>query len=333
MKVRPDQLARHLSAQLQPVYFIHGDEPLQQMEVADSIRGRARELGFSEREVMDVETGFDWNLLLDAGNSMSLFAEKRILELRMPTGKPGKQGAQILHEYAQRPAEDAVLIISSGKLEGSSKNTKWFKALDQAGVIIQCWPVSAQELPRWIEQRMKLRGIIASPEAVALLAERVEGNMLAAAQEIEKLYLLHGEGQLDFDQMTAAVADSARYSIYDLVDSALIGDLTRTSRIISGLKSEGVEPVLALWALSREIRSLTAIAESGMSQDAALARARVWENRKALVRKALSRHSEARWKLFLKRCSRIDRVIKGVEPGRPWDELLMLSTQIAQSRR
>lgn len=333
MKVRPDQLTRQLTSELQPIYFIHGDEPLQQMEAADAIRARARELGYSEREVMDVETGFDWNLLLDAANSMSLFAEQRILELRMPTGKPGKQGAQVLLDYAQRPAEDAVLIISSGKLDGSSKNTKWFKALDQAGAIIQCWPVVVPELARWIEQRMKIRGIIASPEAVALLAERVEGNMLAAAQEIEKLYLLHGEGRLDIEQMTAAVADSARYNIYDLVDSALTGDLTRTTRIVSGLKSEGVEPVLALWALSREIRSLTSMAESGMSVDAAMAKARIWDNRKVLVRKALSRHSETRWKQFLKRCARIDRVIKGVEPGRPWDELLMLSSQIAQSRR
>lgn len=333
MKVRPDQLERHLKSGLESIYFIYGDEPLQQMEVADAIRARARELGFSEREVMDVETGFDWNLLLDAGNSMSLFAEQRILELRLPTGKPGKQGAQVLLDYAQRPADDAVLIISSGKLEGSSKNTKWFKTLDQAGVVIQCWPVAVHELPRWIEQRMQVRGIIASPEAIALLSERVEGNMLAAAQEIEKLYLLFGEGHLDIEQMTTAVADSARYNIYDLVDSVLTGDLPRTTRIVSGLKSEGVEPVLALWALSREIRTLTSIAESGMSQDAAMAKARVWENRKALVRKALSRHSESRWKLFLKRCARIDRVIKGVEPGRPWDELLMLSSQIAQSRR
>lgn len=333
MKVRPDQLARHLKSELQSIYFIHGDEPLQQMEVADAIRARARELAYSEREVMDVDTGFDWNLLLDAGNSMSLFAEQRILELRMPTGKPGKQGAQVLLEYAQRPADDAVLIISSGKLEGSSKNTKWFKTLDQAGVIIQCWPVAVAELPRWIEQRMKTRGLMATPEAVALLAERVEGNMLAAAQEIEKLYLLYGEAQLGFEQMTAAVADSARYNIYDLVDSALSGDLPRTTRIVSGLKSEGVEPVLALWALSREIRSLTSMAESGMSADAAIAKARIWDNRKALVRKALTRHSETRWKLFLKRCARIDRVIKGVEPGRPWDELLMLSSQIAQPRR
>ena len=330
MKVRPDQLKQHLSKGLQPIYFISGDEPLQVMESADVIRATAREQGYSEREVMDVDSGFDWNLLLDAGNSMSLFAEQRILELRMPTGKPGKQGGQVLLEYAERPADDAVLIITAGKLEGSAKNTKWFKTLDQAGVVVQCWPVAAHELPRWVEQRMAGKGMRASAEAVALIVERVEGNLLAAAQEVDKLYLLYGEANLGLEEVTSAVADSARYSIYDLVDSALLGDMARTARIVGGLKNEGVEPVLALWALSRELRLLTGIAEANMSQDAAMAKARVWDSRKALLRKALSRHSLGRWHNFLKRCARIDKVIKGVESGRPWDELLALSTQIAK---
>jgi DNA polymerase III subunit delta len=332
MKVRPDQLKQHLKKGLQAIYFVAGDEPLQVIESADAIRAECREKGFSEREVMDVDAHFDWNLLLDAGNSMSLFAEQRILELRMPTGKPGKAGAQVLQEYAQRPADDAVLIISSGKLDGSSKNTKWFKALDQAGVVVQSWPVSIHELPRWIEQRMRSKGLRPTAEAVAILAERVEGNLLAAAQEVDKLYLIFGESEIGLEQMTSAVADSARYTIYDLVDSMLAGDVARTSRIVGGLKSEGVEMVLALWAISREVRMITGIAEANMSQDAAMSKARVWDNRKILVKKALSRHHVMRWKFFLKRCARIDKVIKGVAPGRPWDELLMLTTQIAKGR-
>ena len=330
MKVRPDQLERHLSKDLAAIYFISRDEPLQVMESADAVRAAARKRDYTEREVMDVDAQFDWNQLLDAGNSLSLFAEKRILELRLPTGKPGKAGSQVLQEYAQRPAEDAVLIISSGKLDGSAKNTKWFKTLDQQGVVIQCWPVNTDQLPGWINQRLQSKGIVAEREAVQLLADRVEGNLLAAAQEIDKLYLLYGAGKLNFEQTASAVADSARYNIYDLVDSALIGDVVRTSRIIDGLKSEGVEPVLMLWALSREIRMLAQISEASASADSVMAKLRVWENRKALLRKALSRHGAARWKLFLKRCAKIDKVIKGVEDGRPWDELLMLSTQIAQ---
>lgn len=330
MKVRPDQLERHLQKELAAIYFVCGDEPLQVMECADQVRTQARKLDYTEREVLDVDTQFDWNLLLDAGNSMSLFAEKRILELRLPSGKPGKVGSQVLQEYANRPAEDTVLIISSGKLDSSAKNTKWFKTLDQQGIVIQCWPVNTDQLPGWINQRLQSKGITADREAIQLLTDRVEGNLLAAAQEVDKLFLLYGAGKLDFEQTASAVADSSRFNIYDLVDSALTGDVIRTSRIIGGLKSEGVEPVLMLWALSREVRMITQISEANVSADAVMTKLRVWENRKALIRKALSRHSAARWKMFLKRCAKIDKVIKGVEDGRAWDELLMLSTQIAQ---
>lgn len=330
MKVRPDQLQSHLKKELAAIYFISGDEPLQVMESADRIRAVARQRDYTEREVMDVDTQFDWNLLLDAGNSMSLFAEKRILELRLPTGKPGKAGSQVLQEYAQRPADDAVLIISSGKLEGSAKNSKWFKMLDQQGVVIQCWPVNTEQLPNWIEQRLQSKGIHADRDAIKLLADRVEGNMLAAAQEVDKLFLLYGAARLDFQQVAAAVADSSRYNIYDLVDSALQGDVVRSAKIIGGLKSEGVEPILLLWALSREIRQLVRISEARVSPDAAMSQLHIWDSRKPLLRRALSRHKPNRWKLFLKRCARIDRVVKGVEDGRAWDELLMLSTQIAQ---
>lgn len=330
MKVRPDQLERQLQKELAAIYFISGDEPLQVMEAADRIRNNARKRDYTEREVLDVDAQFDWNLLLDAGNSMSLFAEKRILELRLPTGKPGKVGSQVLQEYALRPAEDTVLIISSGKLEGSAKNTKWFKTLDQQGIIIQCWPINADQLPGWINQRLQSKGISADQEAIQLLSDRVEGNLLAASQEVDKLFLLHGASKLTFEQVASAVADSARYNIYDLVDSALQGDVSRTSRIVGGLKSEGVEPVLMLWALSREVRMITQISEANISADAVMTKLRVWDNRKALIRKALSRHSAAKWKMFLKRCAKIDKVIKGVEDGRAWDELLMLSTQIAQ---
>ncbi len=330
MKVRPDQLERHLKNDLAAIYFVCGDEPLQVMESTDRIRAQARKLEYSEREVMDVDAQFDWNQLLDAGNSMSLFAEKRILELRLPTGKPGKVGSKILQEYAQRPADDAVLIISAGKLDSSAKNTKWFKTLDQQGVVIQCWPINTDQLPNWINQRLLSKGIAADREAVQLLADRVEGNLLAAAQEVDKLFLLHGAGKINFEQTAAAVADSSRFSIYDLVDTALMGDVARTAKIIGGLKNEGVEPVLMLWALSREVRTIAKIAEANVPVDAAMSQHRIWDNKKTLIRKALARHRAPRWKLFLKRCAKIDKVIKGVEPGRAWDELLMLSTQIAQ---
>ncbi|TNF36589.1 MAG: DNA polymerase III subunit delta [Gammaproteobacteria bacterium] len=330
MKIRPDQLAQHLKSDLLPVYLVSGDEPLQVMECSDAIRARARDWGCTEREVMTADQHFDWSLLLDAGNSLSLFAEKRILELRMNNG-PGKTGSPVLQQYLERPAEDAILLITCGKLDGSSKNSKWFKALDQLGAVIQCWPVAAHELARWIEQRMRSKGLKPDAAAVSLLVERVEGNLLAAAQEIDKLVLLYGEKTITADDITAAVADSARYTIYDLVDSMLQGDLPRTARIVGGLQNEGVEQTLALWALSREIRLLNRLAESGLAPDAAMLREKVWDNRKALLKRALSRHNLPRLRNFLKRCARIDKVIKGVEAGRPWDEILLLTTQFAQT--
>lgn len=329
MIIRPDQLGQHLKRDLLPVYLVSGDEPLQVMECSDAIRARARDWGCTEREVMDADQHFDWSLLLDAGNSMSLFAEKRILELRMNAG-PGKSGSPVLLQYLERPAEDAILLITCGKLDASSKNTKWFKALDQLGGVVQCWPIASHELPRWIEQRMRAKGMQPDAAAVSLLVERVEGNLLAAAQEIDKLLLLYGEKTISVEDVTAAVADSARYTIYDLVDCMLQGDLPRTARIVTGLQNEGVEQVLALWALTREIRLLTRIAESGLAPDAAMARERVWDNRKALVKRALSRHNLPKLHSFLKRCARIDRVIKGMEAGRPWDEILLLTTQFAK---
>lgn len=330
MKVRPEQLKQHFKSEFAAIYFVFGDEPLQVMESVDQIRAQARAQGYSEREVMDVDAQFDWNQLLDAANSLSLFAEKRILELRLPTGKPGKVGGKILQAYAQRPADDAVLIINSGKLESSSKNAKWFKTLDQQGVVIQCWPVNIEQLPNWINLRLQSKGIHADKEAVQLLSSRMEGNLLAAAQEVDKLFLLHGAGKLSIEKMELAVSDSARFTIYDLVDSALSGNVTRSARIVGGLKKEGVEPVLMLWALSREVRLLAKIAMANTSIDAAMSKQRIWDSRKALIRRALARHSAGRWTFFLKRCAKIDRVIKGVEPGKAWDELLMLTTQLAQ---
>ena len=336
MKLRPEQLSSHLKQGLRPIYFVSGDEALQVMEAADALRVAARAQGYMEREVFEVDAHFDWQILLDAANSMSLFADKRILDLRLPSAKPGKQGGDVLQKYAARPADDAVLIITAGKLESASKNSKWFKSLDEVGVAIQCWPVNVTELPRWIEARMRERSMRAGNGVAQLLAERVEGNLLAAAQEVDKLLLLHGAGDISLQQAIEAVADSARYNVYDLVDSALGADVARTARMVAGLQAEGEAITLLIWALSRELRGLLTMSESGLSADAAVIKAGVWENRRGLISKALARHSAARWKLFVKRCARLDRICKGMEPGvkseRAWDELLILVTQIARAR-
>ncbi|HEX9803401.1 MAG TPA: DNA polymerase III subunit delta [Gammaproteobacteria bacterium] len=335
MRLRCEQLAAHLRQGVQPLYLLSGDEPLQLMEAADAIRARVRELGFGEREVLHAEAGFDWSALSAASGSLSLFAEKRLLELRLPGGKPGKEGGAALSGYAADPPPDTVLLIISGKIDSASQKSKWFRALEATGATLQVWPVEPSALPGWVMSRMRSRGMQPTGEAARLLAERVEGNLLAAAQEVEKLRLLHGEGPIDAAQVEEGVADSARYDIFELVDTALLGDAPRTARVIEGLRAEGVEPILVLWALLREIRAQAQMAgelAQGSSVDAVLGRFRVWEKRKAPVRAGLARHTLKRWLLLLRRAGRIDRMVKGAEPGNPWDELLQLALLMAGVR-
>ncbi len=335
MKLRFDQLEAHLKKGLQSIYLLSGDEPLQVMEASDALRRHARETGYSEREVLHADSGFDWNSLLAASGSMSLFAEQRLLELRLPSGKPGREGGAALADYAANPPPDTLLLIICGKIERQSQNSKWYKALESAGVTLTVWPIEPQALPGWVSQRMRSRGLQPTPEAAQLLAERVEGNMLAASQEVEKLLLLYGEGEITADQVEEGVADSARYDIFELVDTALLGDIPRTTRVMQGLRGEGVEPILVLWALLREIRAMGQMAAEmarGQGAEQAMAGQRVWEKRKPPVRAGLQRHNLNRWQLLLRRAGRIDRMIKGVEAGNPWDELLQLALLMAGVR-
>jgi len=332
MRLKPEQISAHLQRSMAPVYLVSGDEPLQVAEVCDAIRARARDKGCGERLVFNVETGFDWNALLQARDTLSLFAEQRVVELRLPGGKPGEAGAKALGEYAARlPAGDVLLVIA-GKIDKDAQRSKWFTSLEQAGVVVQVWPLSAAQLPAWIERRMRAKGLQPTREAVALLAEQVEGNLLACAQEIEKLLLLHGPGEVDDAAVRAAVADSARYSVYDLSDRALSGEGAAVTRILRGLQGEGEEPVLVLWALCREIRALASMADElqrGRAMDQVFSQHKVWENRKALVRVALKRGSPQIFRGLLRRAARADRVIKGAASGNVWDELLQLALGLA----
>ena len=336
MKLRAEQLPGHLSQGLKPIYLLSGDEPLQMMEASDAIRQQARQQGVGEREVMHTGTSsFDWNSLSAAANTLSLFAEQRLIELHLPGGKPGNEGSKALCEYAARPPQDTVLMVLSGKLDKAGMNSKWVKALDQAGVVMQFWPVKPEALPGWITQRMQTRGLQANAEAATLLAERVEGNMLAAAQEVDKLLLLYGPGHLSLEQVEQGVANSARYNVFELVDTALLGDVTRANRVLQGLYGEGIEPVLILWALLREIRTMALMAEAleqGQAIGQVLAAQRVWDNRKAAVSAALQRHRVKTWHGLLRLGGRIDRIVKGAEPGSPKDELQQLTLLIAGVR-
>ncbi|MEZ5585334.1 MAG: DNA polymerase III subunit delta [Candidatus Competibacteraceae bacterium] len=325
-------MAAHLVKPLAPVYVVFGDEPLLVQESTDAIRQAAREQGYDERVCLTVEAGFDWNGLEQAAANQSLFAERRLLELRLGSNKPGDAGGKALHRYAQNPPSDVVLLVSCAKLEAAAQKSRWFTALDGVGVTLPLWPVGKQHLPRWIEQRLIAKGLHPDQDAANLLAERVEGNLLAAAQEIEKLLLLFGSGNLTAQQVLAAVSDSARYTIYELVDTALTGQPGRAIKILHGLRDEGVDIVLVTWALHREIELLNRLAfasSQGQTVESALSRNNVWESRKPLLRNALRRLPLPSCRQLLQACAQLDRVVKGAEPGEPWDMALQVSLQLA----
>jgi DNA polymerase-3 subunit delta len=332
MQLRPEQLDAHLKQRLAPVYFISGDEPLRVLEAADAVRSAARAQGFEEREVLNVAAGFDWNSLLAEAGNLSLFAQRRIIDLRLPTGKPGDAGARALREFVTRPPEDTLLLITAGRLDPASRKGKWVQALDQAGVVVFVWPLEPKEFPGWVQARMRRRGLEPDAEAVRMLADRVEGNLLACVQEIDKLYLLRGAGPVDAEAIAGLVADHARFDVYTLVDAALAGRAARSVRILGGLQAEGTAPPVVIWALARELRQLAAMAADlarGQSVAGVLARYRVWSNRKAVVGTALQRLPAATCAGLLRQCAVVERICKGRAAGNAWDELLQLILQLA----
>jgi DNA polymerase-3 subunit delta len=332
MQIQPDQLESRLRGELASVYFISGDEPLRVTEAADAVRTRARAAGFDEWEVLSVTAGFDWNSLAAAAGNLSLFSSRRVIDLRMPGGKPGEAGAKALRAYAEAPPEDTLLLITSGKLEPAARKSRWVEALDRAGAVVFVWPLDSRQLPAWVRTRLQRRGLQPTPEAAALLAERVEGNLLACVQEIEKLYLLLGAGPVDVRAIANVVADSARFDVYDLVDTALAGDGARSVRILNGLQGEGVASAVVLWALVRDLRQLAAMAQllaGGQPLASVLSRFRVWQSRTTAFSRALQRLPGAACHRLLRHCALIDRVIKGQAAGNAWDELLQLTLWLA----
>ncbi len=332
MQLTPEQIDAHLATQLAAVYFISGDEPLRVMEAADAVRAAARAQGYDEREVLTLQPGFDWDSLLAGSGNMSLFSQRRIIELRMPTGKPGDAGSKALRAYTEQLPEDTLLLITAGKLEAAARKSKWVQALDKAGVVMFVWPLSGAEFTAWVQQRMRQRGLKPTAEAVTLLTDRVEGNLLACMQEIDKLTLLQDDGVVDAEAVMSLVGDNARYDVYGLVDAALSGEGARSVRILQGLRAEGVVPQIVIWALAREIRqlaSMAAVVESGQSIQKVLGQYRVWAARKSLVGAALKRLRAADCNGMLQHCALIDRISKGQAGGKAWDELLQLTLQLA----
>ncbi len=332
MKLAFHELGRHLQKQFLPVYVVSGDEPLQQGEATDLIRAGARKRGYSERKIIDASGQFDWNELTAESNSLSLFAEQRILDLRIPNGKPGKEGSKALTLYCDNIPADTLLLVTLPKIDPQQSRSKWFKALESAGAVINVWPVDAQSLPPWIEQRMRQKGLTPESSVINLLAERVEGNLLAASQEIEKLLLLFGPGIITTEQLTASVADSARFDVFSLIDAALLGKPDRCVRILHGLKSEGTPSAVVLWAISREVRQMAQIAyaiNNGSSANAQFQKFRIWNKRQPQINQGLKRLPLAQWQHLLMACETADLAIKGQSKANDWLLLEQISLQIA----
>jgi DNA polymerase-3 subunit delta len=327
MQLGADQLPNHLKRGLAPIYFISGDEPLAAQECTDAIRAAAQAAGFGERTVHTVASGFDWSGFYADTRAGSLFAARRLIELRVPTGKPGEEGSRTIVELCDDPSPDIVLVVSVGKLDKQARSAKWAAALERVGVAIVLYPIEARQLPAWIERRMRARGLAPGSGVADMLAHYTEGNSLACAQEIDKL-ALSGVREISVDDIAGDLSDNARFTVYGLADAALAGNAPVIVRIIRSLKAEGEAPALVAWALVREIRELARMAQAvaaGRAEAQVLDEFRVWIRRKPLVHKALARHSTAQWGQLVSAAARIDRVVKGRRLGDTWLELESLA--------
>ncbi|MDR3392608.1 MAG: DNA polymerase III subunit delta [Sulfuriferula sp.] len=336
MRIKPEQLASHLAKGLKPLYCIYGDEPLLVLEAADQIRHAARAQGYTEREIYQVEGRFNWQTLLNAGDNLSLFSDRRLVDIRIPSGKPGADGGKALQSYSANLPADTVTLITLPKLDRQTTSAKWFGALDDAGVMIAVYPVSNEQLPRWIGERLSQQQQQADSETLRFLAQKVEGNLLAAQQEIRKLALLFPAGRLDFASVRDAVLDVARYDVFKLADALLASDVPRLIRMLEGLRNEGEAPTLILWTITRELRILTRLKtaqNNGIAPSRLMREVGVWESRQALVEKALQRVRLDTLTTSLRQAAAIDRMIKGLLNEDPWAALRQLALTVALPQR
>jgi DNA polymerase-3 subunit delta len=327
MRLRANQLDTELQKSLLPVYLVTGDEPLLIQEALDSIRIRCKQKGFDERKILEVDRKFEWQSLLEESNTLSLFSEKILTELRLGSAKPGVPGGKVLQSYCQALPEDRVLLISAAKMDAASLKTKWCSEIDRIGAIIQIWPIALNEMPQWLTQRARKMGLTIEQDAIFLLADRLEGNLLAAQQELEKLKLLFPDNtvKIDTDKVLASVSDASKYDIFNLTDACLSGDAKLCAKILNSLKLEGLEISIALWAISKEIRLLSALVRAnlkGQNIQTVFKEQRVIPKRQALLSQASQGLSLSFLQQLLDQCKLVDDLIKGAQKGLdPWDIL------------
>jgi len=347
--VKTDALLVHLNkmeagGEILPLYVFSGDEPLLMMEAMDHLRLIAKKLGYTEREVLLQERGFDWSALLSAGQTMSLFGDKRWVDLRIPTGKPGRDGADALKQFAAQvnsqaagpQGPDTVVCITLPRLDAKTKTSAWFSALDEAGMAIQIDSLDRSKLPQWIAGRLKRQNqeVAAGPEgtrSLEFIADQVEGNLIAAHQEIQKLGLLYPAGKLTEEEIRTAILKVARYNVFELTEAMLAGDLPRLNRMLDGLKGEGEPLVLILWSVTEELRLLSklkAASDAGESIAQLLRANRVWGNKERLYPTALRRVQPLKLRRAMQVAAGLDRQVKGLSaadlPADPWDGLRLV---------
>jgi DNA polymerase-3 subunit delta len=335
----PDALPARLAAEpLRPAWLIAGSEPLLVLEAADAVRAAAREQVCSERETFEADArGFDWNALAAQINAPSLFSAKRLLELHLPTGKPGKEGAELIAGFCANPPPDVTLLVLAGAWS-RQHGGKWSETISRIGHFVEVREVRAHELPNWLERRLRARGLRAAPGAVQLLAERVQGNLLAAAQEVDKLALLDDGRALDVARMEQLIAESARYDVFGLVDAALNGKPAQVARMLAGLQAEGEAVPALMGMVTMELQRAAALAQTkarGGNMAAEFRAQRVWDSKQAAYTRALSRHDAPQWERFVAAAGRVDRIAKGRAPGDAWRQLerLLLAVADPKARR
>ena len=332
MNVRPEDLEQRLAQALAPLYVIHGDEPLIALECGDAVRAAARRQGIDERETFIVEQHFRWDALRAVNASMGLFGGRKLVDLRIPSGKPGVEGAKVLEAYAADPNPDNVTLVTLPRLDRAAQNSAWFTALATRAAVVAVQPMERDALPRWIASRLLRQKQKAAPETLSFLADLCEGNLLAAKQEIEKLALLLPEGQLEHAAVEAVVADVARYDVFAASEAWLLGDAARAVRILVALQAEGDGPQLAIWSLGEDLHAIAAVQSmmrDGVPIASAVRNARVWGKRQSALEKAVRRLEGGEVVRLLGALSLIDALSKGIGRGDAWDEVVALALAIA----